>query len=100
MFVRESVPQVPTPHAIGLSIRTERRRQGLTLRELAIRAGWIPDCPFRSTGTTAGISPNHLGKLERGLHRPRESTLERIREAFAITAERSPECRGDETEGP
>lgn len=55
---------------LGFRLKMERLQSGLTLDELSRRTR---------------VSPKHLSKIEHGHHRPRQSTLWRIKSALKIT---------------
>jgi transcriptional regulator with XRE-family HTH domain len=70
----------PTLKALGLALRARRNAQGLTLRELALRA----DLSFR-----------HLGEIERGNANPRWTTVARIANALGWRAVFVEKSEGD-----
>ena len=62
----------PTPGSLGAQVRTERARQGISLRELARRAS---------------VSPSMVSQIERGLVMPSVSTLWSIASELNMTLE-------------
>lgn len=56
-------------HQIGINLKVERVRRGLSQQELAERSG---------------VSTNTIGKIERGQRSPRAVTLERLANAIGV----------------